>query len=96
MFSFIKFNGIEAKIKDSEIAILKSIEESGYDITQSMDDIKLFDEVEITQGQLKGLRGTLILIQNTNFVQIQLESLQQNIKIKLPIHLLKTVSPVSI
>ena len=96
VFSFIKFNGIEAKIKDSEIAILKSIEESGYDITQSMDDIKLFDEVEITQGQLKGLRGTLILIQNTNFVQIQLESLQQNIKIKLPIHLLKTVSPVSI
>lgn len=94
VFSFIKFNGVEAKIKDSDIAILKSIEESGYDVTQLTDDFKLLDEVEIVQGQLKGLRGIIISIQNTKFVQIQLESMQQNIKVKLPIHFFKIISPV--
>lgn len=92
VFSFIKFNGVEAKVKNAEIAILKSIEESGYDVTQELAELKLLDDVEIIQGQLKGLKGTVVLIQNTNFVQIQLKSLQQNIKVKLPIHILKNVS----
>jgi transcription antitermination factor NusG len=89
VFAFIKFNGVEAKIKDSEIAILKSIEASGYDITQATEGLKLLDEVEITQGSLKGLKGTIVQLQNFNYVQIQLESLQQNIKVKLPQHILK-------
>ena len=89
VFAYIKFNGIEAKIRDSEIAILKSIEESGYDVTQNLIDFKLADEVEITQGTLKGLMGTIIQFQNTNYVQIQLESLRQSISVKLPQHILK-------
>ncbi len=89
VFAFIKFNGVEAKIRDSEINILKSIEEIGYDVTQESTDIKLLDEVEIIQGPLKGLKGTIIQLQNSNYVQIQLESLQQNIKVKLPHHSLK-------
>jgi transcriptional antiterminator RfaH len=92
VFSFIKFNGIEAKIKKTEIAVLKSIEECGYDITQETTSLKLMDEVEITQGQLKGLKGTIAQLQNGNYVQIQLESIQQSIKVKLPKHILKTTS----
>ena len=90
IFSFIKFNNMEAKIKDSEIAILKSIELSGYDVTQEPNDFKTLDTIEITQGYLKGLKGTIVQFQNTNFVQIHLESLHQNIKVKLPVHILKT------
>lgn len=89
VFSFIKFNGIEAKIRDSEINILRSIELSGYDVTQDLDNFKLLDEVEIAQGALKGLTGTIIQLQNTNYIQIQLESLHQSISVKLPSHILK-------
>lgn len=92
VFAFIKFNGVEAKIRDSEITILKSIEESGYDVTQESTGIKLLDEVEITQGPLKGLKGIIVELQNAKYVQIQLESLQQNIKVKLPQHSLKIIS----
>lgn len=92
VFAFIKFNGIEAKISDSEIAILKSIELSGYDVTQETEGLKLSDEVEITQGPLKGLKGTIVQLQNLNYVQIQLESLHQSIKVKLPQHSLKIQS----
>ena len=91
VFSFIKFNNCEAKISDAEIDILKSIECSGYDVTQEFEEFNILDEVEITQGQLKGLKGTVVQIQNTNYVQIQLESLHQSIKVKLPIHLLKNI-----
>ena len=73
-------------------SILKSIEESGYDVTNEIEDLKLSDLVEVTQGQLKGLRGIIVSIKNTNYVQIQLTSLQQNIKVKLPIHIVKPVS----
>lgn len=89
VFSFIKFNGIEAKIRDSEIAVLRSIELSGYDVTQEAIDFKVLDEVEITQGALKGLKGTIVQLQNSNYIQIQLKSLHQSIKVKLPQHILK-------
>ncbi|MBK6985646.1 MAG: hypothetical protein IPH32_13210 [Bacteroidetes bacterium] len=49
----------------TEIAILKSIEVSGYDVTQGTSEFKILDDVEITQGHLKGLKGTIIQIQNT-------------------------------
>ena len=95
VFAFIKFNSLEAKIRDAEIATLKSIEASGYDITQETEGLKLLDEVEITQGQLKGLSGTIVQLQNLNYVQIQLESLHQSIKVKLPQHILKIKSYIN-
>ena len=91
VFSFIKFSGVEAKIKECEITVLKSIEKSGYDITNESGNFKLLDDVEITQGPLKGLRGTVVQIQNTEYLQILLESLNQTIKVKLPKHIIKNI-----
>jgi transcriptional antiterminator RfaH len=92
VFSFIKFGGIEAKIKDLEIDVLKSIEMSGYDVTNEPGNFKVLDDVEITQGSLKGLKGTVVQIQNTDYVQIVLESLNQTVKVKLPKHIIKILS----
>jgi transcription antitermination factor NusG len=92
VFSFIKFNSTEAKIREIEISILRSIEESGYDITHETEEVNLLDDVEITQGSLKGLKGTVIQIQNTQYVQIEFESLNQTIKIKVPKNCIKLIS----
>ncbi len=89
VFAFIKFNGIEAKVKELEIDILKSIELSGYDVITEASDLSLLDEVEIIQGPLKGLKGTITQFKNLNYIQIQLHSLHQSIKIQLPKHSLK-------
>ena len=94
VFAFIKFNGIEARIRDSEILILKSIEESGYDVTQELVEVKLNDNVIITQGALKGLKGTIVQFQNTDYVQLELESLNQTIKVKIQKHILKSVENI--
>ncbi|MBI3519748.1 MAG: UpxY family transcription antiterminator [Bacteroidetes bacterium] len=89
IFAFIKFDGVEAKIRDTEIAILKSIEMNGYDVNQEAVDLKILDEVEITEGPFKGLKGTIVHLKNMDYVQIQLESLRQSITVKLPQQILK-------
>jgi transcription antitermination factor NusG len=93
VFAFIKFNGVEAKIKESDITILKSIESSGYDVSVEPAGLQVSDEVEVTQGPLKGLKGKVFRFQNNEFVQIELGSIKQNIKVQLPKHSLKIITP---
>ncbi len=95
VFAFIKFNGVEAKIRDLEILILKSIEGSGYDVTQETAEVKLNDNVEIVQGPLKGLTGTIMKIQNTEYLQLVLESLNQTIRVNVPKHSIKIIDPIN-
>jgi transcription antitermination factor NusG len=94
VFSFIKFNGVEAKIKESEIAVLKSIEASGYDAVSDTTDVKLADQVEVSQGPLKGVKGTVIETPNASYFKIQLQGIHQSIKVTLPKHSL-TVQPLN-
>lgn len=89
VFSFVKFNNEEAKIRDEEIDILKSIEKTGYDVTSEVKGLKLNDEVEILQGFLKGHKGILIQFGSEDYVQIELLSLKQNVKVKVPKNILK-------
>ena len=92
VLGFIKFNGIEANIRESEINVLKSIELTGYDVTNEVTDLKMSDDVEITQGALKGLIGKIIQIQNEDYIHIELDSLKQNIRVKVPKNILKFVT----
>ena len=89
VLGFIKFNGIEANIRESEINVLKSIELTGYDVTNEVTDLKMSDDVEITQGALKGLIGKIVQIQNEDYIHIELDSLKQNIRVKVPKNILK-------
>lgn len=89
VFGFIKFEGIEATIKENEIAVLKSIEETGYDVTQESEQIKLSDSVVIMQGPLKGLMGQVVRIQDEDFVRLELTSIKQNVTVKVPKQILQ-------
>lgn len=91
VLGFIKFNGKEAPVRESEINILKSIELTGYDLTQETSELSMSDEVEITQGPLKGLTGKVVRIQNEEYISIELASIQQSIRVKVPKHILKVL-----
>ncbi len=95
VLGFIKFEGKEAIIQEREIEILKSIELTGFDVTQDVKMVSLHDEVEIDQGHLKGLKGIVVQIQNEEYVQIELESLKQSIRVKVPKNILKIKKVVS-
>jgi transcription antitermination factor NusG len=89
VFSFIKFGGVEAKIKKEDIETLKSVEKTGYDITTEVKGLKINDEVEILQGFLKGYKGVLVQFGNEDYVQIELLSLKQNVTVKVPKNILR-------
>ncbi len=92
VLGFIKFNGVEASIKESEINILKSIELTGYDITEEVTDVNMNDDVEIMQGPLKGLTGKIVRIQNEDYINIELSSIKQSIKVKVPKNIIKILA----
>ena len=89
VFGFVKFESKEAVVNSQDIEILKSIELTGYDITHESEKFNLFDNVIITQGPLKGLKGILVNVKDEEYVSIQLDSIQQNIKVRLPKHILQ-------
>ncbi len=89
VMGFIKFDGKEAIISQKEIDILKSIELTGFDVSDEVGSFKLHDEVEISQGHLKGLVGRVVQIQNEEYLQIELDSIRQSIKVKVPKQILK-------
>jgi transcription antitermination factor NusG len=92
VFGFIKFEGKEAIIQNNEIDVLKSIELTGYDVSQVTDNLKISDNVIITQGPLKGLKGCVVRIQDEEYVSIELLSIKQNVKVKVPKHIVQIQS----
>lgn len=96
VLGFVKFSGKEAVVKESEIETLKSIELTGFDVTMESGIFHLNDKVEITQGHLKGLEGMITMIQNEEYVQMELESIRQSIKVKIPKHILKLKKGLSL
>lgn len=89
VLGFIKFEGKEAVIKDKDISILKSIESCGFDIHEDIADLQLNKLVKITQGELKGLQGKIVQIQNESFVRIEILGIKQAIIVKVPKQILK-------
>ncbi len=91
VLGFIKFEGKEAVIKEKDIAILKSVELCGYDASSELIGVELNQHVKIIQGNLKGLEGKIIQVQNENFVKIELTSIKQSIIVKVPVQILKLI-----
>jgi len=89
VMGFIRFEGKEAVIPQKEIDILKSIELTGFNVSDEAGSFRLHDEVEISQGHLKGLMGKVVQIQNEDYLQIELDSIRQSIKVKVPRQILK-------
>ncbi len=83
--SFVRYNGKEAIIRESEIDILKSIEEHGYEINLISDTFKSGDTLYVFQGPLKGLVVQVLEINNDDTVcAFVIESIGQNFKVTLP------------
>ena len=83
--SFVRYNGKEAIIRESEIDILKSIEEHGYEINLISDTFKSGDILHVFQGPLKGLVVQVLEINNDDTVcAFVIESIGQNFKVTLP------------
>jgi transcriptional antiterminator RfaH len=89
---YVRFNGEDAVIREEEINSLKNIVALGYDI--EMNTAKAFpsgSKIMIMQGPLKGIEGVVSEIENEDWLFVNLDSIQYNLKVKLPAGILKNV-----
>ena len=89
--TIIRFEGEPAPVQDKQIQAIKDILNSkeSYEVTADSFEIGTF--VEVTTGDLKGLKGEMVEHLNRFKVLIRLEVIQQNIIININPSYLKKV-----
>lgn len=91
--NFVRHLGQIAFIRDFEIDRLKQIVNLGYHIETNFDkqEYKLGDRVKIHSGPLKGIEGFVLENNQERFIELVLEGIGQNIRVKLKEELLELV-----
>lgn len=88
--SFVRYNNREAVIRQSEIDILKRIEEFGYEVNVFAEKIGRGDQFVVFQGPLKGLEVEVLELNDDDSVCVfVMDSIAQNFKLKLPKAMMK-------
>lgn len=90
--NYIRFERKPAVVRDNEIQALKEIISYGYETSVgNYGNLITGMNVKVTQGNFKGLSGTIIRKDKNEFFVIALETIQQHIIIKLPMAVLEKV-----
>ena len=88
---FISFEGQPVSIPQKQIDNMRLLINSDAEIEVSQEAFAKGDNVEVTSGSLIGLTGELIKIGSHNRVVIRIDSLNQNIIVKIPKVFLKKI-----
>ncbi|MFC2151964.1 UpxY family transcription antiterminator [Bacteroidota bacterium] len=87
----IKFGGKPAKVQEEHINIIKSILSSSEEYELSTENFDPGEKVKVERGSLKGLFGEMVHHLNKYKVLVRIESINQNILIKINPSYLKKV-----
>ncbi len=88
---FVSFEGHPVAIPQKQIDILRLLIDSNAEIEVSSENFAKGDNVEVISGSLIGLTGELIKIGSHKRVIIRIDSLHQNLIVKIPITFLKKI-----
>ena len=91
IITVVKFEGEPAPIPDKQIQALKDILNSKEVYEVSSENFEIGENVEITEGELKGLKGEMIKHLNKFKVLIRIEVIQQNLLVNINPSYLKKV-----
>ncbi|NOZ60610.1 MAG: UpxY family transcription antiterminator [Calditrichaeota bacterium] len=79
----VSFNGIPATIPDSQFeAIKRALEEHPGDV-EKIDYLTPGQRVEVIQGSLKGIQGTLVQVKNKHRLVLRIDSIMQAISVDI-------------
>jgi len=87
----IRFGGKPASVREEEIKLIESILNSDEDYEISAESFEPGEKVEVERGSLKGFIGELVHHLNKYKVLIRIESINQNILVRLNPSFLKKV-----
>lgn len=79
----VKIGNEFAYLRQREVDLIRKIEEHGYIVSAEPKKINIGDSVEITVGALKGYKGKCIVESNKNYVLIDIESIDYQLKVKV-------------
>lgn len=91
---YVKYNGLPAVVRDSEIETIRNMVEYGYDLMSGGWDSSMTPgaKITVTQGALKGMHGELVKIKNETQFMVVLETINQFIRVSLPPDVLETIA----
>lgn len=78
----VSFNGIPAPIPHNQIDAIERVLANNSDV-QSADYFTRGQKVEVVSGPLRGLRGTMITIQNNNKLVICIDAVRQAMAVQI-------------
>ncbi|MFP4025531.1 MAG: UpxY family transcription antiterminator [Thiohalospira sp.] len=87
----IRFSGKPAPVREKEIKIIKSILSSEESFEITAENFEIGEKVKVEHGSLKGLEGELVYHLNKYKVLVRIESINQNILIRINPSYLKKV-----
>lgn len=87
----VRFSGKPAPIREEQIQIIQSVLSSNEKYELSTEIFEPKERVEVTQGSLKGLIGEMVHHLNKYKVLVRIESINQNILIRINPSYLKKV-----
>lgn len=87
---FISFNNKFAIVRDQEIELIKKVMIKGVNVAVENNRFKVGQHVKIVAGPFAGSEGVLVKSQGRNRVVLELEDIQYNLSIEVPISALAT------
>lgn len=88
---YVIFEGKAAKIPQDQIDNLKLIINSDSEIEVSHEELKPGQQVEVTHGALKGLRGELIKTTKKHRLLVRIDTIHQNLLVNIPENFLQSI-----
>ena len=93
VIQYVRYNSKDAEIKETEIEILKSIEQKGYYVEGKFGiDFKVGQTTLITHGPFKGYCGIVKSKANETLYYIAIKSIDYTLTIKVPSEILAHTS----
>ncbi|AWW33073.1 antitermination protein NusG [Echinicola strongylocentroti] len=89
---FVNFSGDHATVRESEIAAIRRIVETGVAVEVETTDIEEGQQVKIIGGPLQGFEGECIQKGNQDFFIIRVPSIHQTVLVNIPIKFLEIVA----
>ena len=81
--AYVRFEGKPAAIPDYQIDNLRILVNSDEKIEISGEKFVVGDDVEVTHGSFRGIRGQLVKIRNNNKVLVRIDKLDLNIVVTI-------------
>ncbi len=88
---FVNFEKKPVIVQDFEINFIKKMLNSNLELEVVLDVLQKGTEIEIIAGPMIGTKGYIVEYRSKKHVMINIESIQQNVVLNVPINMLKAL-----